>query len=300
MASSPRSYRLLALLLLSLLTPSHTHRYSSRVSWINGIAHSPTDAAESATKASQYFNAAVNYCHNPTAMSTPGDVVGYVRDLTQAATQKWGRVTEEVNELKKHLSNLCALCGPKGTVVHLCHSQGSLITSLTLPLLTASERAQVEVVSFGGAAAITSADFPGFKRTVNYYSTNDPLLHCVPLASRALSSGLLTSARGEREFVFLTPVAGDPVADHGFLGPTYKSVVKQEGERYQAVYRGYGVRALDAVEAVNRNAEALVKATLGRMWGHVLLLWRAIVEAFARARQFVIGKRSKETVVEVA
>lgn len=41
----------------------------------------------------------VIYCYNPTSMSHEEDTVGYIGDLTQAGTQKLGRITEEVNTL---------------------------------------------------------------------------------------------------------------------------------------------------------------------------------------------------------
>jgi hypothetical protein len=41
----------------------------------------------------------VLFCHNPTSMVNDEDMAGYLGDLTQAGTQKLGRITEEVNAL---------------------------------------------------------------------------------------------------------------------------------------------------------------------------------------------------------
>lgn len=127
--------------------------------------------------------------------------------------------------------------GPYGRVIHIAHSQGALITFLASKKLTKSEMTQMEVICFGGAEAIQSSeDFP-FARCVNYYSINDPLLFVVPLADKALRSGFFCSmAYTEPVFVFLTPRAGDPVIDHGLLGPTYREALVWEGQRYQKLY----------------------------------------------------------------
>lgn len=128
-----------------------------------------------------------------------------------------------------------ASVGPHGRVIHIAHSQGALITFLASKSLTKSEMAQMEVICFGGAEAIQSSnDFP-FARCVNYYSINDPLLFVVASADKALRSGFF-GVEGEPEFVFLTPREGDPVKDHGLLGPTYREALAWEGKRYQKLY----------------------------------------------------------------
>lgn len=109
-------------------------------------------------------------------MSKPRDAVGYVKDLTQATTQLFGRITAEVNDLVSHLRFLCKNTGEHGKVLHLCHSQGVLITYLAAKELTNDEKSKIEIIAFGGAAAITTGEFPEFHRCVNYYSLNDPLL----------------------------------------------------------------------------------------------------------------------------
>jgi len=45
----------------------------------------------------------VLFCHNPTAMASEDDITGYLGDLTQAGTQKLGRITEEVTLLVKYV-----------------------------------------------------------------------------------------------------------------------------------------------------------------------------------------------------
>jgi len=69
----------------------------------------------------------------------------------------------------------------------MCHSQGALITYLAAQSLTPDEQSRIEVINFGGARALTRQDFPHFKRRINYYSVNDPLLTFVPSARAALN-----------------------------------------------------------------------------------------------------------------
>eukprot|EP00591_Stephanopyxis_turris_P000322 CAMPEP_0195523868 /NCGR_PEP_ID=MMETSP0794_2-20130614/23339_1 /TAXON_ID=515487 /ORGANISM="Stephanopyxis turris, Strain CCMP 815" /LENGTH=171 /DNA_ID=CAMNT_0040653957 /DNA_START=61 /DNA_END=573 /DNA_ORIENTATION=- len=165
-------------------------------------------------------------------MTKENDYFGYIGDLTQAGTQKLGRITAEVNELVGHLREAVKSVKPNGRVIHIAHSQGALITSLAAKQLTPDELSRIEVITFGGAAALTSTDYPHFHRLVNYYSTNDPLLLLVPSAARALQTGFIGSGinygdgnkkrkEEEAEFVFLTPRVGNPVLDHGLFNPTY-------------------------------------------------------------------------------
>lgn len=135
--------------------------------------------------------------------------------------------------------------GPNGKIIHIAHSQGALITALALRGLTKKEMSQMEIISFGGAAALRRSKEHPFIRCVNYYSVNDPLLFVVPSAVKALQSGFLQGSTGdeddvevgeESEFVFLTPRSGDPIVDHGLLGPTYIEALIWEGKRYQQYY----------------------------------------------------------------
>lgn len=48
-----------------------------------------------------FGNRPVLFCHNPTAMVNEDDTFGYIGDLTQATTQKLGKITAEVDELAK-------------------------------------------------------------------------------------------------------------------------------------------------------------------------------------------------------
>ena len=101
----------------------------------------------------------------------------------------------------------------------------------------------MECICFGGGAAITRAEFPCFRRIVNYYSVNDPLLFVVPSAAKALQSGIFMATSGqESEYVFLTPRAGNPAMDHSLLGPTYREVLAWEGRRFQNQYQNAIVR----------------------------------------------------------
>jgi len=228
------------------------------LTWVNGIGHNADHMNDGQASLSRLFgNRPIRYCHNPTAMTKGDDYLGYIGDLTQAGTQKMGRITTEVDALVKHLKEAINEVGPKGKIIHIAHSQGSLITFLASSKLTKGEMEQIEIISFGGAASLHRSIERPFIRCVNYYSVNDPLLFVVPNAARALRSGVWggglwssnnsgvtgsnlvvdeTRANDEPEFVFLTPRGGDPILDHSLLGPTYIDALKWEGRRYQALY----------------------------------------------------------------
>uniref|UniRef100_A0A7S1VP71 Uncharacterized protein n=1 Tax=Grammatophora oceanica TaxID=210454 RepID=A0A7S1VP71_9STRA len=176
-------------------------------------------------------------------MSSEDDKYGYVTDLAQAGTQKLGRTTEEVNALVKHLKEAVASVGKNGRVIHIAHSQGALLTSLAARELTPLEMNQIEVLAFGGAAALRKTVQTPWRRVVNYYSVNDPLLLVVPQAAQALRQGYFVGASGDSgddfssEFCFLAPRIGDPIQDHNLLGATYGQALAWEGQRFQSQYQ---------------------------------------------------------------
>jgi len=112
---------------------------------------------------------------------------------------------------------------------------------------------RIEVIAFGGAAAVRQTPQTPFHRCINYYSLNDPLLWVVPSAEQALRSGLVIN----EEFCFLAPKIGDPVQDHYLLNPTYAQALSWEGQRYQRIYLSYSYR----------------------MWRFILIVLRAILHA---------------------
>ncbi|KAL7558094.1 hypothetical protein ACA910_020044 [Epithemia clementina (nom. ined.)] len=197
-------------------------------------------------KLSQLFGAPVQYCYNPTSQSHFEDVFGLFGDLTQAGTQKLGRITNEVNSLVLHLREAVAAVGKGGCVVHIAHSQGALITSLASKLLTHDEMRQIEVIALGGAAAIRkTSQFP-FRRCINYYSVNDPLLWVAPTAEQSLRSGRVVG-NADEEFCFLAPRARDPVEDHALLGPTYLQALKWEAARFRMEHRSLAYKTLHPI-----------------------------------------------------
>jgi hypothetical protein len=105
---------------------------------------------------------------------------------------------------------------------------------------------QIEVIAFGGAAALRSTAETPFHRCVNYYSVNDPLLFVVPSAEQALRSGFVV----DKEFCFLAPRVGDPIEDHHLLGPTYASALAYEGLRFQRHYQSIIYRVLRTIVLV--------------------------------------------------
>ena len=188
---------------------------------------------------SSYFGGEpVRYCYNPTQQAHDEDMLGYVGDLAQAAAQLVGRITAEVDSLAQHLRDAVTSVGPRGCVVIVAHSQGALITYLASKQLTPKEMGQIEVIAFGGAAALRSTPNTPFRRCVNYFSVNDPVLLVVPEAAKALRSGLVA----DEEFCFLAPSVGDCIADHNLVGPTYAKALQWEGDLFQLKYRSLASR----------------------------------------------------------
>lgn len=213
----------------------------ARLTWVNGIAYHMDHMEEGEDFISKLFGGEkVRFCYNPTKQAHYEDTYGYLSDLTQAGTQKLGVVTAEVNELVQFLRESVAAVGRRGVVVHIAHSQGALITALASKQLTPLEMSQIEVLAFGGAAAIRKTAQTPFRRCVNYYSVNDPLLLVVPSAAQALRSGLVSN----EEFVFLMPRLGDPIRDHNLIGPTYAQALEWEGRRFQLQHRSAAYRVL--------------------------------------------------------
>ncbi|KAL3912682.1 MAG: hypothetical protein SGARI_001028 [Bacillariaceae sp.] len=198
----------------------------TQLTWVNGIGYNEGHMIADAPQISRYFGGkTVDFYHNPTAMAHEDDMRGYYKDLTQAGTQKLGRITAEVNGLVQHLREAL--------------EQGALVTYLASKQLLPREMKQIEVLAFGGAAVLKSTLQTPFVRCVNYYSINDPLLFVVPSAEQALRSGFIAD-----EFCFLAPRVGDPIADHHLLGPTYGSALAFEGRRFQRKYQSLAYRTM--------------------------------------------------------
>ena len=89
-------------LLVVVIRPMGCHAVrKTRLTWVNGIAYGLHHMEEGRQGISKIFGGKpVIYCYNPTSMSHD-DGVGYLGDLTQAGTQKLGRVTKEVDVLVK-------------------------------------------------------------------------------------------------------------------------------------------------------------------------------------------------------
>jgi hypothetical protein len=208
----------------------------TKLTWVNGIAHLPEHMSDPTNVISAAFgNVDVDYCHNPSSMTSESDYIGFVKDGIQASTHQLGRITPEVDDLLMHLRAALAEVGKSGRVIHIAHSQGSVITWLAARRLERDECRRIEIISFGGAATISTSEFP-FARCINYYAVNDPILNVVPSAVRALKSGFSFGGGLEQEIVFLASRTGDPVTDHGLLNPTYLEALLWEGQRYQSLY----------------------------------------------------------------
>mmetsp|Transcript_10727 Transcript_10727/g.19714 ORF Transcript_10727/g.19714 Transcript_10727/m.19714 type:complete len:290 (+) Transcript_10727:263-1132(+) len=248
----------------------------TRLTWVNGIGYSIKHMESEAPVISRLFGGKhVDFYHNPTSMVHDDDRAGYYRDLTQAGTQKLGRITQEVEGLVRHLRAAVQAVGSRGTVIHIAHSQGALVTFLACQRLLPKELERIQVLAFGGAAALRQTNDTPFQRCVNYYSINDPLLFVVPSAEQALRSGFVSN----EEFCFLTPRVGDPIADHHLLGPTYASALAYEGLRYQRKYQSLVQRVLRSLLLV---LVALIKVLIKRC----ATLYRTVVQALQTQRSW--------------
>jgi hypothetical protein len=217
------------------------------LTWINGIAYNLDHMVVAQVEISKYFGGKnVEFCHNPTSMEHEEDLKGYLTDLSQAGQQKLGLITEEVDSLVKHLQDAVKYVGKYGVVIHIAHSQGALITSLASKKLSTNDMGHIEVLTFGGAAALRKTPKTPFKRCINYYAVNDPLLMVVPSAAQALRSGLVA----DDEFCFLAPRCGDPILDHDLCGPTYAQALQWEGDRFKRIYISPLRRALRALSLI--------------------------------------------------
>ena len=184
--------------------------------------------------------------------------------------------------LYRHLKDTLALVGKKGRVIHIAHSQGALITSLAVKQLSPVEMNRMEVICFGGAAALRQTPQTPFHRCINYYAVNDPLLWVVPVAEQRLRSGLV----GDDEFCFLTPRLGDPIEDHYLLNPTYAQALYWEGQRYQKMYKN------------------IVQRNLIGIWQFIVALFQLILKNFStlvscceRIRAEIVPPRVRNDVV---
>jgi hypothetical protein len=296
---------LFALLLIAFQVTSGR---KTALTWVNGIAHTVDHMEEGKEYISELFGGKpVLYCYNPTAMSHQEDTLGYITDLSQAGTQKLGYITAEVDSLVKHLKGSLAKVGPRGLVIHIAHSQGALITSLAAKKLAPHEMEQIEILAFGGAAAVTRTPQTPFRRCINYYSVNDPLLLVVPQAAQALRSGFAAS---HGEFCFLAPRMGDPVADHNLFGPTYAQALEWEGARFLRMYESSLIRfARRMLLLLSVFAEAISTYLKDRLkvifrpivvWCILVYLWTVSVAAWIRDASIVgVVRPTAQAVVSV-
>jgi hypothetical protein len=201
----------LYVLLLCTSTAKHLFPCRTKLTWVNGIAHLPEHMVDPTYVISSAFgNVKVDYCHNPSAMTSESDYIGFVKDGIQASGHQMGRVTKEVDTLVDHLRDALDEVGRSGKVIHIAHSQGSVITWLAAKRLTPEECRRIEVISFGGAATICTSEFP-FSRCINYYAVNDPILNVVPAAVKALRTGFSFGSGMEQEIIFLASRTGKSI-----------------------------------------------------------------------------------------
>ena len=117
----------------------------TKLTWVNGIAHTYEHMENGARPISKCFNKEVDFCYNPTSMTTENDYIGFLGDLRQASFQRFaGKITNEVNTLVEHLRRSIKEVGKNGKIIHIAHSQGAIITALAANNLTAAEMQQTQ------------------------------------------------------------------------------------------------------------------------------------------------------------
>jgi hypothetical protein len=148
---------------------------------------------------------------------------------------------------------------------------------------------QIEILAFGGAAALRRTPQTPFHRCINYYAVNDPLLWVVPSAEQALRSGFVA----DDEFCFLAPRVGDPIADHHLLNPTYAQALSWEGQRFQRQYQSLAYRSsrslvlfwVAVIETVLIKIRTAVKIILLSL----LFMGKWLHERFSPVSQYING-----------
>ena len=94
----------LLLIMILLRKPISTHAnilaLKTMLHRTEAIGHNLDHMKHAQTSLSQIFgHRPVEFCHNPTAMSSEEDYMGHIGDLSQCTAQKLGRITAKVDEL---------------------------------------------------------------------------------------------------------------------------------------------------------------------------------------------------------
>ena len=198
------------------------------VSFVNGIYHSRDEWAAIADNLERIFECRVMPFYNPTS--------GWWADFSKATFERYFKKPadeEVVVNLTAHLRTCLDYAGKGGRVLHIAHSGGAILTYLCAKrYLTTSERARIDVTTFGGGRSLTRKYFTG--RTINYYARNDPLL-LVDSRAQAMSKMVKNETWDEvvytkhnTSFIFLKGQLKNPIADHGMEGPTYGLGIERE------------------------------------------------------------------------
>ena len=145
-------------------------------------------------------------------------------------------------QLAEHLRNILKDLRPKGRVLHIAHSGGAILTYLAGKYhLTYAESSRIDVVTLGGGRSLTHKYFKG--RILNYYARNDPVLILEKRASYLMkvvaamktndSYDTIRDDKHNTTFVFIQPIAKDPLMDHSMYGPTYRLALSWEAVEYR-------------------------------------------------------------------
>jgi hypothetical protein len=198
--------------------------YDVRVSFINGIDHTPQEVINIAKKISNaHNNIKVHCCLNETK--------GLYQDVKYVLYHKrWGGEAKIVNALVDHFKRLLKEVGKHGHIVHYAHSYGALITYLAAARLTPEEKAQIEVITLGPVQLIKTEE-TGYRKALNYFSEQDHAMLWMNPEARRLA--WKDTDKENKEIIILAPHPSAPHRiDHSLEGPTYTMVWKECGERF--------------------------------------------------------------------
>lgn len=203
------------------------------ITFVNGIYHSEEDVQEITEYIETTFKCDVRSFYNPSSGN-------WVKDATKAGFELVLRPNdlELAKNLAEHLRKTLKELRPKGRILHIAHSGGAILTYLAVKYhLTYNEANRIDIVTLGGGRSLTHKYFKG--RIFNYYSRNDPVLLVEKRAAKLMkvtkndTYDIVRDTKHNTTFVFLEPIAKDPIFDHSMGGPTYRLALHLEAIEFQ-------------------------------------------------------------------
>jgi hypothetical protein len=186
-----------------------------RITHINGIMNNLCHCISSASLISQLHGCVnVHYVHRPT--------IGLFQDLWDTLLSEFGLISEQARYLACVWKQMIAEMNQdpsKCKIYHFAHSSGGVETRNAAQLITAEERAILNVSVFGSPIIL---DKNGFGSVHNFVSLRDG----VGLF------GILTNPLALPNVSFVGSLSGIPFIDHLFAGETYTQVISQLGSQF--------------------------------------------------------------------